>query len=182
MTSGAYMVAVAADTIVVNPSSIVGSIGVISSGFGFNRLLSDLGIERRVLTAGSSKNMLDPFSPVTPEEKAYQRSLLEEIHDHFKQIVKDGRGDRLKLDTDGLFEGRVWTGTQAVEHGLVDELGRIDMAIKKYLKVASAYTFEARKPFWDSMLGDLSIKVSDHLLSRVQTGSAPMLMPTSVAQ
>jgi len=181
MTSGAYMIAVAADTIMANRSSLVGSIGVISAGFGFTDLINRLGIERRVLTAGRSKNMRDPFSPATPEEEAHQRMLLEEIHAHFKQIVTDGRGERLDMNTEGLFEGAVWTGIQALEHGLVDELGRVDMAIKKHLQVAKAYTFEPRKPLFDSMLGDLGVKISDSIWSRLQTMQNPLLMPAGAA-
>jgi len=176
MTSGAYMIAVAADTIVANPSSIVGSIGVISAGFGFSELIDFVGIERRVLTAGNSKNMRDPFVPSKPEDEAYQQALLEEIHEHFKTLVREGRGERLDLDTEGLFEGTVWTGTQAVKHGLVDELGRIDFAIKKHLKIAKAYTFEAQKPMWESLLGDLTLKISDNLWSRFESSQRPMLV------
>jgi len=180
MTSGAYMVAVAADTIVVNHSSLVGSIGVISAGFGFSEFIQRFGIERRVLTAGESKNMRDPFSPALPEEEAYQRELLEEIHEHFKRIVKNGRGERLDLGTQGLFEGAVWTGAQALDHGLVDEIGRIDTAIDKHLNVTQAHTFEVRKPLWDSVLGDFGVKISDGIWNRMQTMGLPLLMHGSV--
>jgi len=177
MTSGAYMVAVAADTIVANHSSLVGSIGVISAGFGFAEFIQRFGIERRVLTAGESKNMRDPFSPAIPEEDAYQRELLEEIHEHFKQTVKDGRGDRLDLATQGLFEGAVWTGAQAMAHGLVDEIGRIDTAIDKHMSVTQTYIFEAPKRILDSVLGNFGMGIADSIWNRMQTAGVPLLMP-----
>ena len=102
--SGGYFVASAADKIFVNRSSIVGSIGVLIDGFGFTGTLDKLGIDRRLLTAGKHKGMLDPFSPIKPFDEAHARKMLSEIHDHFIGAVKDGRGDRL-ADDDTLFSG-----------------------------------------------------------------------------
>lgn len=174
MTSGAYMIAVAADTLVANRSSVVGSIGVISSGFGFSELIDRVGIERRVFTAGESKSLLDPFRPAQPEDAARQQKLLEEIHDHFITLVKEGRSDRLDLETEGLFEGAVWTGGQALEVGLIDEIGRVDTAIKKHLKVAKAYPFEIRRSLMSSIMNDLSVKVSEKLI-KVLSREAPVM-------
>jgi len=120
--SGGYYIAAAADQIHVNPSSVVGSIGVIMNGFGFTGSMERLGVERRVLTAGENKAFLDPFSPIKPDEVAHARKLLDDIHAHFIEAVKTGRGDRLK-DDGKLFGGLMWTGTQAIELGLADAVG-----------------------------------------------------------
>ena len=123
--SGGYYVAVAADKIYADKASIVGSIGVRMSGlttFGFVEAMKKLGIERRMLAAGDDKAMLDPFSPLKPEEVKHVSTLLENIHQQFIHVVKEGRGDRLKGDDKTLFNGFYWTGEQAVDLGLVDGL------------------------------------------------------------
>ena len=122
--SGGYWLACAADEIYVNPSSIVGSIGVISSGFGFQDAIEKLGVERRVHTAGTRKSLLDPFRDENPEDVAHLKSVQIEIHDAFKAWVESRRGSKLKPEKDNdLFEGKFWTGTTAVELGLADGLG-----------------------------------------------------------
>jgi len=123
--SGGYYVAVAADKIYADKASIVGSIGVRMSGlttFGFVDAMKKLGIERRMMAAGDDKAMLDPFSPLKPEEVKHVSTLLENIHQQFIHVVKEGRGDRLKGDDKTLFNGFYWTGEQAVDLGLVDGL------------------------------------------------------------
>jgi protease-4 len=120
--SGGYYIASAADRIYVNPSSVVGSIGVIMNGFGFTGAMERFGVERRVLTAGENKAFLDPFSPAKPDEVAHARKLLDDIHANFIAAVKAGRGDRLK-DDGKLFGGLMWTGKQAIELGLADAVG-----------------------------------------------------------
>jgi len=119
--SGGYMIACAADFIFADPSSIVGSIGVVSGGFGFVDAIAKLGIERRVHTAGESKAMLDPFLPERPEEVERLRELQRQVHAHFIALVREGRGDRLK-DAENLFTGAFWTGARGAELGLVDGL------------------------------------------------------------
>lgn len=119
--SGAYYIAAAADEIYADKASLVGSIGVISSGFGFVELMEKLGIERRALTSGESKALLDPFQPLLPEQKAFWQSVLATTHQQFIDQVKQGRGDRLK-DDPRIFSGLIWTGEQAVELGLIDGL------------------------------------------------------------
>ncbi len=124
--SGAYYIAAAADDIYVDKASIVGSIGVIMQGFGAQELIRKLGIESRTMTAGSNKNMLDPFSPVDPQQKQYVQAMLNTIHAQFIAAVKEGRGDRLKVDGHPeLFSGLFWTGEQAVQLGLADGLGTV---------------------------------------------------------
>jgi len=122
--SGGYWLAAAADEIWADESSVVGSIGVISSGFGVHVLLSRQGIERRVHTAGKSKSMMDPFQPEKPEDVERLKGLLEQIHANFIAHVKARRGAKLQNDVD-LFTGEVWLGRQAIEKGLIDGIGHI---------------------------------------------------------
>jgi len=120
--SGGYYIAAAADEIYADKASIVGSIGVIMNGFGFVDAMDKLGIERRMMTAGDSKGFMDPFSPLKEEDTKHIKSLLGSIHQQFIDVVKEGRGDRLK-DDPAIFSGLVWTGEQAIDVGLVDALG-----------------------------------------------------------
>jgi len=120
--SGGYYVAVAADKIYADKGSIVGSIGVRMDSFGFVDTLDELGVERRLLTAGERKAILDPFTPVAPQDRAHVQALLDMLHKQFIGVVRAGRGDRL-ADSDELFSGLFWTGEKSVELGLVDGLG-----------------------------------------------------------
>lgn len=121
--SGGYWLASAADEIYANAASIVGSIGVISAGFGFPQALEKLGVERRVYTSGKSKSMLDPFRPEKEEDVAYLKDLQSDIHQTFIDYVKARRGSRLAAPEEELFSGQFWTGTKALELGLIDGLG-----------------------------------------------------------
>ena len=121
--SGGYWLATAGDEIYADESSIVGSIGVISAGFGFQEVLERIGVERRVHTAGSRKSMLDPFRPESPEDVARLEALQREIHDSFKAQVRERRGARLKTDDEILFSGEFWSGKRALELGLIDGIG-----------------------------------------------------------
>jgi len=123
------MIACAGDEIIADPSSVVGSIGVISAGFGFTGLIDKLGVERRVYTAGENKSLLDPFKPENPEDIAYLKELQLEIHKVFIDLVKQGRGARLGEDPD-MFTGKFWTGMRGKDLGLVDELGDIRSALR----------------------------------------------------
>ncbi|HEY0202228.1 MAG TPA: S49 family peptidase, partial [Burkholderiaceae bacterium] len=113
--SAAYYIAAATDQIYVDKASIVGSIGVLMDGFGFTGLMDKLGVERRLLTAGENKGILDPFSPMTEKQRGFAQAMLDQIHQQFIGVVKAGRGDRLKLDTPELFSGLFWTGQQAID-------------------------------------------------------------------
>lgn len=128
--SGGYMIALAGDEIIADPSSIVGSIGVVSASFGFPELLKKIGVERRVHTAGQNKSVLDPFKPEKKEDVARLKSLQLEIHDTFIEMVKERRGARLKDDPD-LFTGLFWTGKKGLELGLVDSLGDMRSVLKQ---------------------------------------------------
>ena len=120
--SGGYYVAAAADKIYADKASIVGSIGVRMDNFGFVEAMKKLGVERRTLTAGKNKALLDPFAPIDKEVNKHMSTMLQSIHQQFINAVKKGRGDRLKQDVEGLFSGLIWTGEQSLEIGLVDEL------------------------------------------------------------
>lgn len=129
--SGGYWIAAAADEIVADANSIVGSIGVISSGFGFQDLIRRLGVERRLHTAGARKSLLDPFGPEKPEDLERLKSIQNELHGNFKAWVRARRGAKLKADDVTLFEGEFWTGTRALELGLVDALGDARADLRK---------------------------------------------------
>ncbi len=148
--SGCYYIAAAADKIYVNPSSIVGSIGVIMNGFGFVETLRKLGVERRLLTAGEHKALLDPFSPVKPEEKTHVQGLLKEIHQQFIAAVKRGRGNRLK-DDPKLFSGLIWTGSKSVELGLADGIGDDRSVAKEVIGAEKIVNFTPQENFFDRL-------------------------------
>lgn len=128
--SGGYWLAAAADEIVADPCSIVGSIGVVSAGFGFTGLLDKLGIDRRVHTAGTSKAMLDPFQEEKPEDVAHLKGLQADMHEQFKQWVRTRRAGRLQAGEEELFNGAFWTGRRALELGLVDRLGDLRSVLR----------------------------------------------------
>lgn len=121
--SGGYLVALAGDEIVADPSSIVGSIGVVSAGFGFHRMIDKIGVDRRVYTAGDRKVMLDPFQPEKPEDVEHLKSLQSDVHEMFVDLVKERRKGALKGEDSTLFSGEFWSGRKALELGLVDRLG-----------------------------------------------------------
>jgi protease-4 len=131
--SGAYYIAAAADEIYVDKASIVGSIGVLMDGFGFTGAMEKLGVERRLLTAGSNKAMLDPFSPVNERQTAMAQAMLDQIHQQFITVVKEGRGARLK-ETPDTFSGLFWNGEEAVKQGLADGLGNLDFVAREVVK------------------------------------------------
>lgn len=131
--SAAYYIAVAADQIYVDKASIVGSVGVLMNGFGFVGLLDKLGIERRLMTSGSNKGMLDPFSPRDMDQEGYAQQMLEQVHQQFITVVRQGRGKRLKED-ETTFSGLFWNGQQAVSMGLVDRLGSLDQVAREVVK------------------------------------------------
>jgi len=142
--SGGYYVAVAADRIYVDKASIVGSIGVLMDNFGFTGTMEKLGVERRLLTAGDNKGFLDPFSPVVESQQVHAKQMLEEIHNQFITVVKNGRGDRLK-DSPDLFSGLVWVGQKSIELGLADELGGIDYVAREVVKAEDIVDFTPRE-------------------------------------
>jgi protease-4 len=141
--SGAYYIAVAADEIYVDKASIVGSIGVLMDGFGFTGLMDKLGVERRLLTSGENKAMLDPFSPVNPKQAAMAKAMIEQIHRQFIEVVKEGRGDRLKA-TPETFSGLFWNGEEAVKLGLADATGSLDFVAREVIKAEDIIDYTPR--------------------------------------
>ncbi|MDD9922662.1 MAG: S49 family peptidase [Boseongicola sp.] len=163
--SGGYYIASAADEIWVDRHSIVGSIGVISAGFGFTELIDRYGIERRVYTAGKSKSMLDPFRPEKPEDVERLKVLQEHIHAEFIEHVKSRRGDRLNEDID-LFTGDIWVGGSALETGLIDGVGHLVPKMKEIFGDKVQFrVYQQRRPFWTrfgaNVLGDVINEVED---------------------
>jgi protease-4 len=144
--SGGYYVAVAADKIFVDKASIVGSIGVLMDGFGFTGTMEKLGVERRLLTAGVSKGFLDPFSPENENDKAHARQMLGEIHQQFIDVVRKGRGKRLK-ETPEMFSGLMWSGAKSIELGLVDGYGTVDSVARDVIKASEVRDFSIRQNF-----------------------------------
>ncbi len=141
--SGAYYIAAAADEIYVDKASIVGSIGVLMDGFGFTGLMDKVGIERRLLTAGENKGMLDPFSPLHPKQRAYAQVMLDQIHDQFIAVVREGRGKRLQ-ETPETFSGLFWNGEQAVHMGLADHYGNLDYVAREVVKAEDVIDYTPR--------------------------------------
>jgi signal peptide peptidase SppA len=130
--SGGYMIACAGDEIIADPASIVGSIGVVTAGFGFVELMRKIGLERRVYTSGDAKVILDPFQPEKPEDVARLKAIQEEVHDHFIEIVRTRRGEILAKERDGdIFSGQFWSGKTAVSLGLVDRLGDLREVLRE---------------------------------------------------
>ncbi|MBJ7380102.1 MAG: S49 family peptidase [Polynucleobacter sp.] len=144
--SGGYYIAVAGDKILVDKASLVGSIGVIMGGFGFTGLMDKLGISRRLLTAGSNKGMLDPFSKENPQQMKMVQEMLDEIHQQFIAIVKQGRGNRLK-DNPEIFSGRVWNGQQAVDLGLADGFGTVENVARDVYKAPDIIDYTLKENF-----------------------------------
>jgi protease-4 len=141
--SAAYYIAAAADRIFVDKASIVGSIGVLMDGFGFTDLMEKLGVERRLMTAGENKGFLDPFSPQTEKHRVFAQAMLDQVHRQFIDVVKAGRGKRLK-DSPELFTGLFWTGQQAVELGLADQLGNLDFVAREIVKAEDLVDYTRR--------------------------------------
>lgn len=144
--SGGYYIAVAADKIYVDKASIVGSIGVLMDGYGFTEVMKKVGVERRLLTAGENKAMLDPFSPVNPKHVALAQSMLNEIHQQFITVVREGRGTRLKENSE-TFSGLFWSGEQSIKLGLADALGSTDYVAREVIKQEDIVDFTYQDDF-----------------------------------
>ena len=142
--SAAYYIAAGADRIYVDKASIVGSIGVLMDGFGFVGLMDKLGVERRLMTAGENKGFLDPFSPQTDRHRAHAQEMLDQIHRQFIDVVKAGRGKRLK-DSPELFTGLFWTGQQAVDMGLADQMANLDFVAREVVKAEELVDYTRRE-------------------------------------
>ena len=152
--SGGYWLALAADEIFADANSLVGSIGVISAGFGFVETMKWLGVERRVYTAGESKSLLDPFRPEDPKGIDRLRVILDDAHVNFKEMVRSRRGDKLKGTDEDLFEGQVWSGARALENGLIDGLGNLHGLLKeRFGDDLKMPMISKPKPWWQRRFG-----------------------------
>lgn len=166
--SGGYWLACAADEIYAHASSLVGSIGVVTAGFGLNGLLERIGVERRVYTAGPNKVRLDPFRPEKDEDVEWLKSLQTQLHDQFVAWVQQRRGDRLKTDEE-LFSGEVWTGTRAKELGLVDGVGTLRSVVSERFPEAEISVAEPKRPLLARLgLGGAAASGPERLLAAVE--------------
>mgnify|MGYP000729700958 CR=1 FL=1 len=152
--SGAYYIAAAADEIYADKASLVGSIGVVGSGFGFVGAMEKLGIERRQFTSGEHKGFLDPFTPINKSEKKFWQGVLATTHEQFIAQVKKGRGDKLVQDAK-LFSGLIWTGEQALELGLIDGLGGTSYVARELVGAEEIVDFTPKPSPFDSIIGRL---------------------------
>jgi len=157
--SGGYYVAAGADKIFVDKASIVGSIGVLMDGFGFTGTMQKLGVDRRLLTAGDNKGFLDPFSPVDPKQEAYARQMLEEIHGQFIEVVRQGRGKRLK-ETPDMFSGLVWSGEKSIQLGLADGLGNLESVARDVIKAEDIVDYSQQESLAERLIGRLGVTMA----------------------
>ena len=160
--SGGYYIAAAADKIYVDKASIVGSIGVLMDGYGFTGVMEKVGVERRLMTAGRNKAMLDPFSPVNPEHKAYAQALLDGIHEQFKTVVREGRGKRLH-ETADTFSGLFWSGEESIKIGLADALGSTEFVARDVIKQEDIVDFTHQETFADRFAKRLGASIAKHI-------------------
>jgi protease-4 len=160
--SGGYYVAVAADRIYVDKASLVGSIGVIMNGFGFTGAMEKLGVDRRAYTAGENKDFLDPFAPENPAHREHARKMLDEIHQQFIKVVREGRGNRLK-ESPEIFSGLVWTGERAVQLGLADGFGSLDSVARDVIKAESVVDFTPEENYFEQLSKRLGAGAAESL-------------------
>jgi len=165
--SGGYFVAVGADRIYVGKASIVGSIGVLMNGFGFTGLMNKLGVERRLITAGENKGMLDPFSPVDKKDVAHAKELIHEVHEQFISVVREGRGKRLKEGPD-TFSGLIWTGQKSVDLGIADGIGSLESVARDVVKAEDIVDYTQKD------------NVAEKLAKRFGMGAASAIMDFAV--
>jgi len=162
--SGAYYIAAAADKIYADKSSLVGSIGVRGGGFGFVGAMDKLGVERRLYTSGENKAFLDPFTPTKQNELTHMENLLGNVHEQFKDAVREGRGDALKEDNE-VFSGLIWTGEQALENGLIDGLGSELTVAREIFAAETLVNFTPRDGLLDQLASGVGASATDRLVN-----------------
>ncbi|MDO6526585.1 signal peptide peptidase SppA [Motilimonas sp. 1_MG-2023] len=173
--SGGYYIAAAADEIYADKASLVGSIGVTASSFGFTDTMEKLGVERRHFTAGEHKAFLDPFSPLKQEEKVFWQEVLNKTHQQFIKVVEDGRGDRLKAtEADGLYSGLIWNGEQALELGLIDGLGSPGQVARNVIKAEDIINYTVQPSPIDAFTKKLGIALGQGISSQVVSSNIIM--------
>ncbi len=164
--SGGYYIASAADKIFVDKASIVGSIGVLMDGFGFTGTMEKLGVERRLLTAGVNKGFLDPFSPQDEKQKDHAQVLLGEIHRQFIEVVRKGRGTRLK-ETPDMFSGLMWTGSQSIKMGLADDFGTVDSVARDLIKAETILDYSVKENIAERFAKRLGAETGQSIVFRL---------------
>ena len=174
--SGGYYVAVAADKIYVDKASIIGSIGVLMDGFGFTGTMDKLGIERRLLSAGTNKGFLDPFSPMNPAQKEFAQQMLSEIHEQFITVVRTGRGKRLK-ETPEMFSGLMWVGTKSIEMGLADAIGGIDHVARDVIKAEDIIDFTPRENIAERVVRRFGAAMGESIVRALGPNGIAQLLP-----
>ena len=160
--SGGYYIAVAADKIFVDKASIVGSIGVLMNGFGFDKVIEKLGVERRLITSGENKAILDPFLPVKPKQREFMQNLLKEVHNQFIEAVKKGRGNKLALNSD-IFSGLFWSGESAIKLGLADGYGDMDLVAREIIGHEKIIDFTIQSNFADRFAKKLGASIGSSM-------------------
>jgi protease IV len=158
--SGGYFVAAGADRIYVGKASIVGSIGVLMNGFGFTGLMEKLGVERRLITAGENKGMLDPFSPLEEKDKEHVKKMMGDIHQQFIGVVKEGRGKRLK-ESPEIFSGLIWTGERSIDLGLADAVGSLDFVAREVIKAEDIRDYTITEGFYDKVARRFGVSIAN---------------------
>jgi len=164
--SGAYYIASAADYIYADKASLVGSIGVISSGFGFVGLMEKLGVERRALSAGENKTFLDPFSPLKETDRVFWQSVLATTHQQFIEQVRKGRGDRL-VESPELFSGLIWTGEQALAKGLVDGLGSTSYVAREIIGIEKLQSYSPKLSPLEKVIDRLGVSFAGEIATKL---------------
>ena len=170
--SGAYYMAVGADEIFVDKASIVGSIGVLMDGFGFTGVMDKVGVERRLITAGENKGMLDPFSPLLPKQRAYAQAMIDQIHKQFIAVVKEGRGARLH-ETPDTFSGLFWNGEEAVHEGLADHLGNLDYVAREVVKADDVIDYTLQENVAERLAKRFGASLGAGVIHELQTPLHP---------
>ena len=160
--SGGYYIAVAADKIFVDKASIVGSIGVLMNGFGFDKVIKNLGVERRLITSGENKAILDPFLPIKPKQREFMQDLLKEVHNQFIEAVKKGRGNKLALNSD-IFSGLFWSGESAIKLGLADGYGDMDLVAREIIGHEKIIDFTIQSNFADRFAKKLGASIGSSM-------------------
>ncbi|MBT2971471.1 MAG: S49 family peptidase [gamma proteobacterium symbiont of Ctena orbiculata] len=174
--SGGYYIAVAADKIYADEGSLVGSIGVLINGFGFVDGMEELGIERRLLTAGDNKGILDPFSPLKDGDKQHIQQMLDQLHLQFIETVKEGRGDRLKIaDYPELFSGLFWNGEEAKEMGLIDDFGSSSYVAREIIGAEEIVDFTPKEDVWERLARNIGAGAAEVLATFSGLGLGPNL-------
>lgn len=163
--SGGYYIAVAAERIYVDKASIVGSIGVLMDGFGFTGTMQKLGVERRLVTAGTNKGFMDPFSPVNPAHKAHAQAMLDEVHQQFIRVVREGRGKRLK-ETPEMFSGLFWSGEKSIQLGLADAIGSSDFVAREVIKEENIVDFTTHEGLADRFAKRFGATMAQAVMSK----------------